>query len=124
MRIPDFYLASTESFALEAPRRCWRVKRLSTPQRDDLLLIKIDPPLSPDKYGLQGRDIQLLLVAPRHDGTSLFPVTKWPVYVHVARPLIEDEDLQNRDTILDADFKSLAWAELYQTAEDARLKVM
>ena len=109
---------------MEEPRSCWRIKRLATHERKDLLLVKIDPPLPGIKYGVEGRNIELVLIATRHRDGSLFPVTRWPVYVHVARPLIPDEDLELRDELGEDEFRSMAWAELYRTEEDARLKVM
>ncbi len=45
MAEPDFYLASTEGYDLEVPRRCWRLDRLRTSTRTDLVLVRIDPPL-------------------------------------------------------------------------------
>jgi hypothetical protein len=122
MNEPDFYLASTEGYDLEEPRRCWRVKQLTTDSRNDLLLVKIDPPLIGQKYGLGGRDIDLVLIAPRQQGGSLFPINEWPLYVHVARLLIENPE--DRDTLHPNEFESIAWAELYRTEEDARLKAM
>ena len=122
MSKPDFYLASTEGYEMEDPRRCWRIKRLATDNRDDLLLIKIEPPLIGQKYGLGDRDIDLVLIAPRHQGGSLFPINEWPLCVHVARLLIENHE--DRDVLRGDEFESIAWAELYRTEEDARLKVM
>jgi hypothetical protein len=75
---PDFYMASTEGYGMEEPRRCWKIKRLATVKRKDFLLVRIDPPLPGQKYGLQGRDIDVVLVATRHQGASLFPITRWP----------------------------------------------
>lgn len=107
---------------MEKPRCCWRIKRLASGQRDDLLLVRIEPPLLGQKYGLGGRDIELVLLAPRHKGDSLFPISQWPVDVHVARSLVEDpEALENIDP---KDMKVIAWAELYRTESDARMKVM
>lgn len=122
MSEPDFYLASTEGYDLEEPRRCWRVKQLTTDGRNDLLLVKIDPPLIGQKYGLGGRNIDLVLIAPRQEGASLFPINEWPLYVHVARLLIENPE--DRDTLHADEFESIAWAELYKTEEDARSKVV
>ena len=121
MLVPDFYLASTEGYGLEEPRSCWRIKRLATTKRRDLLLIRIAPPLPGRTYGLEN-DIDLVLVATRHQGSSLFPIKSWPVYVHVARFLIDDPE--SCDKLQDSDFKSIAWGELYLTEEHARLKVM
>jgi hypothetical protein len=119
---PDFFLASSEGYRLEEPRRCWRIKRVRSDNRDDLLLVRVKPPLIGQPYGLGGRDIDTLLVATRHKGDSLFPIKEWPVFVHVARLLIDN--LEDRDEIHDTEFESVAWAELYRTEEDARLKAM
>jgi hypothetical protein len=122
MSEPDFYLASTEGYELEEPRRCWQIKRLTTDGRSDLMLVKIEPPLIGQKYGLGARDIDIVLVATRHQGASLFPINEWPLYVHVARPLVENPEL--RDDLRPNEFESIAWAELYRTEEDARSKVI
>lgn len=122
MNEPDFYLASSEGYGLEEPRCSWRLKRLSTEQRDDLLLIKVDPPIPGKGYGLGIADINLVLVAPRHQGASLFPINEWPMFVHVARPLIDHPEL--RDSLRHEDYELIAWAELYRTEEDARSKVI
>lgn len=122
MSKPDFYLASTEGYGMDEPRRCWQIKRLATDGRDDLMLVKIEPPLIGQKYGLGGRDIDFVLVAPRHQGASLFPINEWPLYVHVARLLIENPE--TRDALLPHEFESIAWAELYLTEDDARVKAV
>jgi hypothetical protein len=116
---PDFYLASTEGYDMGEPRRCWRLRRIISPSRDDLLLIRIDPPLLAEKCGLCGQDIDVVLVATRHRGASLFPINDWPVYVHVACPMVDNPEL--RDELKEHEFKSIAWAELYQSEEDARV---
>ena len=120
MTIPDFYLASTEGYDLEDPRKCWKIRRLSTPDRNDLLLIRIDPPLIGQKYGLGGRDIDRVIVATRHKGYTLFPVTTWPAYVHVARLLVDLPE--DKSELQAAEFEPIAWAELYKTEKDARDK--
>jgi len=122
MTTPDFYLASTEGYNLEEPRKCWKMRRLSTPDRDDLLLIRIDPPLIGQKYGLGGRDIDRVIVATRRKGYTLFPITEWPVYVHVARLLVDLPE--NRSELQANEFEVIAWAELYKTEEDARSKTI
>jgi hypothetical protein len=122
MHNPDFFLASSEGYRLTEPRSCKRIKRVRSDNRDDLLLVKVEPPLIGQLYGLGGRDIDTLLIASRHKGHSLFPIRKWPVFVHVARLLIENPE--QREQIHDDEFESIAWAELYRTKEDARVKTM
>lgn len=120
MKNPDFFLASRETDLLEAPRACTRLKRLRSDTRDDLLLVEISPPLIGQGFGLGGRDIDMVLLATRHKGASLFPINEWPIFVHVARPLIENPC--DREVIHDDEFVSIAWAELYLTHEQALKK--
>lgn len=119
---PDFYLASSEGYGLESPRGCKRVKRMISTSQNDLMLIEIDPPLIGQKYGLGGRDINHVIISPRHQGSSLFPISEWPTFVHVARPLIDN--IENCDVLAENEFELIAWAEIYQTEEEARLKAM
>src|SRR4029453_1260160 len=79
MQNPDFFLASSESYQLMEPRSCKRIKQVHSDNRDDLLLVKVKPPLIGQLYGLGGRNIDTLLIATRHKGDSLFPIRKWPV---------------------------------------------
>ncbi len=112
---PDFYLSSSEGYDLLEPRKCWVVGQLKTTERDDLALLRIQPPITGKKYGL-AQDIERIVVAPRHAGVSLFPVSAWPVYVHVARLPTDNLDKALRPD----DLKVIAWAELHQTEADAR----
>lgn len=122
MNNPDFYLASTESSRFEQPRRCKRLKRLRLENRDDLLLIEIEPPLIGQDFGLGANDIHIVAIAPRDKADSLFPIKVWPVYVHVARILSPSP--MDRQSLNDNELETIAWAELYETESDAQLKKM
>ncbi len=119
---PDFFLASSEGYDMEEPRRCRAIRRVRSRHRDDLLLIEIEPPLIGQKYGFGGRDVHQVLVATRHQGASLFPIRRWPVYVHVALCLADD--WQDLEFLADNQIRSIAWAELYKTEKRARRKAM
>ena len=119
---PEFYLAASEGYDLEAPRACRRLKRVATASRDDLLVVEIDPPLIGQKFGLGDGMIRHVIVAPRHQGSSLFPISEWPMFVHVARLLTDN--LEHLDKLEECDFESIAWAELYRTENDAIMKSM
>lgn len=122
MHAPDFYLASSDSYKLKEMRRCWRVRRMAIASRNDLLLVRIDPPLLGQQYGLGARDIELVLIQTRHESCTLFPISEWPVYVSVARPLIDHPELC--DSLQENQVESIAWAELYRTEKEAHLKVI
>lgn len=83
-------------------------------------MIRIDPPIHGQVYGLGGREIGQIVVATRHVGSSLFPITDWPVFVHVAISLIENPELRER--IEDDEIREIGWAELYQTQKAAEQK--
>jgi len=121
MTKPDFYLASSEGYGMEEPRRCFAIRRIRGDQRDDYLLARIEPPVVGQPFGLGGRDIDHVILATRHVGESLFPVQRWPVFVHVARPLVPTEE---RDVLHDGELESIAWAEIYQTEDAARSKAL
>lgn len=107
---------------MSEPRKAYYVTRLAGDKRDDYMLIRIDPPLIGQKYGRGGQDIDQVILAARFKGDTLFPPKKWPVYVHVARPLIDNPERRRR--ISDSELEEIAWAELYKTEEDARVKAM
>ena len=121
MSEPDFYLASSEGYNLEQPRRCWRVRRLTGDHWDDFLLVRIDPPLIGQQYGLGANDLDHVIVAARHSGASLFPIRKWPAFVHVAQALVP---LEGRNGIGKGEFESIGWAELYETEQQASSKAI
>jgi hypothetical protein len=123
---PDFYLASGESHGFEVPRREWRVRRIRSEHRNDLLAIRIEPPLNlkpPLKLtgaSSEQRKLSVLVVATRHKGASLFPIDSWPVFVHIAEPLVRN--VESREVLRSSEIKSIAWGELYRTEQDAREK--
>lgn len=116
----DFWLASKEWKELDEPRRCFVVRRLRASRRDDLMLVRIDPPLLGQPLGLGDMDVDEVILATRHRGESLFSIKRWPVFVHLARV---PGNLGQRDTIDDGEIRSLARAEIYPTEQAAKLKM-
>jgi hypothetical protein len=114
----DFYLGSTESYDFTEPRRCRMIKRVGYGDRDDCLLIEIDPPAIGQRYGLGGEDIHFLIVATRLEGDSLFPISEWPVSVYLVRSLVPDPDSRHHFGLDEAEM--IDWGELYQTEEELR----
>ncbi len=118
---PAFYLASSDSYDQEAPRRCYPIKRVLIAARDGLV-IAIDPPLIGQQFGLGDPDVDRLVVATRHVGASLFPVDSWPVHVHVARALVNSPE--DRDDLAPGEYEVIAWAALYRTEVAAWQKAL
>ncbi|TVQ30907.1 MAG: hypothetical protein EA376_11635 [Phycisphaeraceae bacterium] len=115
----DFYMVSSEGYMMASPHRCEAIRRIKGEDRDDYLLAAIDPPLNGQVFGLGGRNIDQVVIATRHQSESLFPIERWPVYVHVARLLVPYE---GQDIIRNDEVESIAWAELYATEDAARAK--
>lgn len=117
--LPDpFFLSSSEGYGLDAPHRCTPIRRLRTEGRDDLLLVRVEPPLLGQLYGLGNEEIVYLVIAPRHAGVSLFPVSEWPASVHVARILVTAPEACLR--LDQSEIEEIAWAEIYPDEDTAR----
>ena len=108
---PDFFLSSTEGYGLENPRACYRIRKLDGREEDAYLLVKIEPVLIGQKYGLGDKDIDTIILATRHKGTSLFPITEYPLSVHVARLLC---DISDKDALSEKDIELIGWGEIYE----------
>src|SRR2546422_1792823 len=121
-RQPDFFLASTEGYDLDAPRRGWRLREVSI-EEGHALLIRTEPPV------LRGQNSAgmsfptgLVLVSPRHRDVSLSRITVWPVYGYVAIPIVRNA--KEKTSFMLEEIKVIAWGELYDTEEAAREKRM
>jgi hypothetical protein len=115
---PDFYLSTDKEYeGLTAPRACYVEARLSDQARDDHLLIRIDPPLIGQSFGLGSRDIEELVISARFEGSTLCPITEWPAHVYVA--LILEESVRATKTIKSGQVQMIAWGMLFRTPEEA-----
>ena len=62
-------------------------------------------------------DLEQVILATRHEGSSLFVADIWPVYVHVARLV---EKLKPYQGILkEADVELTGWGEIYSDVRSA-----
>jgi hypothetical protein len=109
---PIFYLTTAGEYQLlSKPRACWFIRRLRDVNRDDYMLVKIDPPLIGQSFGLGGNDVTTLLLSTRHRGFSLYPVTQWPTYVYVAR--IADPRVLEAESFTPEQVQLIAWGEIF-----------
>jgi len=117
---PVFYLTTVgESYALTEPRKCSFVSRVKGYNRDDYMLVKIDPVLSGQSFGLGGEDIEFLILSTVFKGETLFSVRKWPVAVYVAR--VKDESILTSLAFEIGQVDLVAKGSLYQTLDEASL---
>jgi hypothetical protein len=118
MPTPDFYLSSAGEYTLLAePRACWTRARLRDPVRDDYLLVEIEPVLPGQSFGLGAADIKLLILSTKLQGFTLFPITKWPTYVYVAR-VLDDAILRTR-YFDQRQVELIAWATIFPNRAEA-----
>jgi len=78
--------------------------------------VKLSPPIIGQPWGLV-EDLEYFVLANRHDGENLFPVTEFPCFVHIARLL--SNDVRHREVISASDLETIAWGEMYLTRESA-----
>ena len=116
---PDFFLDPTDGGDqrdLGSPeaqlRACWAQGRLRTSSRDDWMLVRIEPPLIGQPYGLGDRDLERVLLATRHAGTTLFPVTEWPAFVYILR--IVDDTILETKTFSPDQVQLIRWGVLHR----------
>ena len=111
---PDFFLsAEGENEDLRDPCACWQRQRLRDDVRDDYLLVDIAPPVRGQKYGLGDKDINQLILASKHQGVTLFPVTEWPAHVYVFRVL--DEALLKQANFQAQQVEMIAWGIIFRS---------
>lgn len=120
-RVPDFYLASSETLGLEDPRRCWREREvLLEGGNRPLLLVRIEPNLVGSNFNLSF-DPNEVLLAPRHSRGRL-ETNHWPVYVHVAVFIGTGSGLGRSVSL--ANVEHIAWGELYPSQREAEERRM
>ena len=116
-KVPDFYLASTESPDLAGPRAAYRRQRVTLDERDDALMVEVEPPVPGREWGVDREKLDFLILAPRHVGANLFPVSEWPIHVHVAVP--NDATAVDKEHFRRGEYIHIAWGDLYRTKQEA-----
>lgn len=119
MNDPDFFSsAKGESVELSIPRACWIRGRVSNSASDQHMLVEISPPLVGQMFGMGEADIVNLILSPKWEGYTLYPVRGWPCHVYVSRIL--DKAVFDTMTMAPAQVEVIAWASIFQTLEDVR----
>jgi hypothetical protein len=114
---PDFYLSTAgEDRRLASPRECREVVRLTGPTARDYMLIRVSPEVIGQALG-SPRDLSTLLISPRLEGGTLFPIKEWPCPVYVSRLL--DEDVLATLRLERNQVELISWGTLFRTREHA-----
>ncbi len=92
------------------------MKRMTFDTGKECVLVSLTPPVAGQPWGLVD-DLEFFVLANRHEGEHLFPISEFPCFVHIARLL--DENVKHGDTVSANDLQTVAWGELYRTREDA-----
>jgi hypothetical protein len=117
-RRPNFFLTTAGEYsALADPRACYELGRLKDENRDDYMLVEIEPSLSGQNFGLGGHDINYLILSTKLKGTTLFQIKEWPVSVYVTRIL--DESILKKVGFTASQVELIAWGFLYPTIDKA-----
>lgn len=115
------YLTTAGEYKLlSSPRACSFVRRLRDVNRDDYMLVKIDPPLIGQSFGLGGNDVTELLLSTRHQGFSLFSTRREPMEVYVAR--IVDPKVLDADSFTREQVQLIAWGTVFKTLAEAGVR--
>lgn len=115
---PDFYLTTAGEYEpLSAPRACRQRARLHDDLRDDYMLVDIEPPLAGQCFGLGGSDVTSLVIASRHRGQTLYPVSEWPSHVYVAR--VVDNKSPSTGALSKGTIELIAWGAVFKSLREA-----
>ncbi len=111
-----FYLSSLESSLFEPTRECTFVKKLSFDTGKECALVRLSPKVVGQSFGT-GEDLEFFVLSNRHEGETLFPVSVFPCFVFITKPLIEN--IESKNEIDKSDLEIVGWGELYRSKDDA-----
>lgn len=111
-----YFLSSLESARFEEVRECFFVKQMTFSTGKECALVRVDPPVNGQAWGL-ATDLEYFVLANRHEGEHLFPISTFPCFVHIARSFVTD--LGSVEILDSADVETVAWGEIYRTRADA-----
>jgi hypothetical protein len=100
------YLSSLESMRFKPVRECKLIHPLSFDTGKQCALMKIGPPAIGQDFN-EGNDIEMVLLANRHEGETLFPIKEFPCFVFICRPLIEG--IERHVTVSKDEVEIIGW---------------
>ena len=116
------FLASNEVIPNLSPRKCKILQRLWSDERQDYFLrMKIEPPINGHTVQIDKDEIDEVVVATRHKGASLHPISGFPVVVYICS--IVNEVIRSTGIVSAKDLKILLIGEIFSNLEDAEKSV-
>jgi len=119
---PPLYLASNEVIPNLGPRKCKIMQKLWSEERHDYFLrMQIEPPITGRTFQIEQDEIDEVVVATRHVGTSLYPISNFPIVVYVC--YIVNDVIRSTGNVSAKDLKILLVGEMFSNLEDAEKSV-
>jgi hypothetical protein len=111
-----YYLSSLESTRFETVRQCRIIDVLNFDTGKSAAVARIEPPVIGQDFN-RSADVDVVILAPRHEGSSIDPVSEFPCFVFIA---ISKEEHRLQSPIRSDDLEVIGWGELYRTFGDAK----
>src|SRR5215213_736455 len=84
----EFFLTTAGEYdALADPRSCRSVRILRDAVGSAHILVRIEPTLTEQRLDPPAYDLQEVILSPHYAGTTVTPVSEWPLQVYVGRAL-------------------------------------
>jgi hypothetical protein len=111
------YLSSLESVRFEPVRECEFVDLLTFDTGKVAAVAMLRPGVPGQDFGI-GEDVEQVILATRHEDTSIDEIDEFPCFVFIAIP---DGGKRIPSTpVRKDDLQIIGWGELYRSADDAR----
>jgi len=111
-----YYLSSLDSARLKPVRECELTGCVRFRSGKEAALVKVFPGVVGQDFGVVD-DLEHLVVTNRHEGEGLFPITSFPCFVFVCRPLVPN--IEEAGELDASDVEIIGWGELYRSRADA-----
>ena len=115
---PNLYLTSTDVRPTLKPRKCTILQKLWSEERQDYFLrLRVEPSIKGGYFNIEQEDINEVVVATRHNASSLVPISELSIVVYVCHIL--NGAIRDTEKVSGSDLHVLLIGELYESLEEA-----
>ncbi|MCG8322559.1 MAG: hypothetical protein MI921_23875 [Cytophagales bacterium] len=115
MEYKKYYLSSLDSYQFTEIRELEVLREIVIePKSKEAWLVKVNPSVIGQNFGLGGEDINYLILTPRHKGENMHPLPKFPCFVHIARILSNHLPPVTETTMRSKELETIGWGEIYK----------